>query len=81
MIDRIVELYPEEVFLKANGFDDAIIGVDESSMRLIYSELKCIDILQNEHDMTSIDAIEYFEHNVKCAYVGEHTPIWCADMI
>jgi hypothetical protein len=81
MIDKIIEAYPEEVFLKANGFDDAIIGVDESSMRLIYSELKCIDILQNEHDMTSLDAIEYFEYNVKGAYVGEQSPIWCADMI
>ena len=81
MIDRIIETYPEDVFLKANGFDDAIIGVDESSMRLIYSELKCIDILQEEHEMTLIDAIEYFEYNVKGAYVGEGTPIWCADMI
>jgi hypothetical protein len=81
MIDKIIETYPEETFLKADGFDDAIIGVDESSMRLIYSESKCVDILQNEHDMTSLEAIEYFEYNVKGAYVGEKTPIWCADMI
>ena len=81
MIDKIIEAYPEDVFLKADGFDDAIIGVDESSMRLIYSESKCVDILQGEHDMTALDAIEYFEYNVKGAYVGEQTPIWCADMI
>jgi hypothetical protein len=37
MIDRIIEQFEDESFLKADGFDDAIIGVDESSMRLIYS--------------------------------------------
>jgi hypothetical protein len=81
MIDKIINAYPDDVFLKANGFDDAIIGVDESSMRLIYSESKCIDILQDEHDMTLIDAIEYFDFNVKSAYVGEGTPIWCSDIL
>lgn len=80
MIQDILEAYPDDVFLKANGFDNAIIGVDESRMCLIYSESKCIDILQNEHDMTLIDAIEYFDFNVKGAYVGEETPIWCADI-
>lgn len=80
MMQKIMEAYPDDVFLKANGFDDAIIGVDEGSMRLIYSESKCIDILQNEHDMTLIDAIEYFDFNVKGAYMGEGTPIWCSDI-
>lgn len=37
MIDDIIEHYHEEQFLKADGFDDAIIGVDETEMRLIYS--------------------------------------------
>lgn len=80
MMEKIMEAYPDDVFLKANGFDDAIIGVDESSMRLIYSESKCIDILQEEHDMTLIDAIEYFDFNVKGSYVGDATPIWCSDI-
>lgn len=75
-----MEAYPDDVFLKANGFDNAIIGVDENTMRLIYSESKCIEVLQTEHGMNLIDAIEHFDFNVKGSYVGEGTPIWCADI-
>ena len=80
MIEDILEAYPDDVFLKANGFDNAIIGVDENSMRLIYSESKCIEVLQTEHGMNLIDAIEHFDFNVKGSYVGDGTPIWCADI-
>ena len=76
LIDSIIENY-EEDFLIADGFDDAIIGVDESSMRLIYSVSKCISVLRTY--MNENDAIEYFEFNVKGSYVGEKTPIWCED--
>ncbi len=77
MINEIIEHYEDETFLKADGFDDAIIGVDESSMRLIYSVKKCIEILTM--DMPEEDALEYFSFNVSGAYVGKHTPIWCSD--
>ncbi len=77
MIDKILEWFPEDEILKADGFDDAIIGIDDSSMRLIYSVSKCIEILSQ--DMDEEDAIEYFEFNVAGAYVGEKTPIWCRD--
>jgi hypothetical protein len=30
-------------------------------------------------DMSEEDAVEYFNFNVRCAYVGEKTPIWCID--
>ena len=79
MIEEIIERYEDEVFLKADGFDDAIIGVDEQTMRLIYSVSKCIEILMV--DMDHIDAIEYFSYNVSGAYVGEKTPIWCNDLL
>jgi hypothetical protein len=77
MIDKILEWYSDEELLKANGFDEAVIGIDDSSMRLIYSKNKCIEILCR--DMNEEDANEYFEYNVKPAYVGEKTPIWCTD--
>ena len=76
-IEVIVEQYADETFLKADGFDDAIIGVDESTMRLIYSVSKCIDILMI--DMSEDDAMEYFNFNVSGSYVGDKTPIWCSD--
>jgi hypothetical protein len=78
VLEEIIENYYEEEFLIADGFDDAIIGVDESSMRLIYSVTKCIEILVNE-GMEYEEALEYFDYNVKCAYFGEKTPIWCAN--
>ena len=78
MIDSIIEKYPDESFLKADGFDEAIIGVDNKSMRLVYSVSKCIEILCR--DMNEEDAIEYFEYNVSGAYMGEKTPIWCDDI-
>lgn len=77
MLQDIIENYYEYDFLIADGFNDAIIGVDETSMRLIYSVRKCLEILQEYLDEE--DAIEYFEYNVSGAYVGEQTPIWCYD--
>tara|TARA_R110001599_G_scaffold97429_1_gene251277 strand:- start:64 stop:306 length:243 start_codon:yes stop_codon:yes gene_type:complete len=78
MLDKILEYFPEEDLLKADGFDDAIIGLDNSNMRLIYSKSICIEILMSD-GMTEEDALEYFEFNVSSAWVGDMTPIWCLD--
>jgi hypothetical protein len=77
MLENILEYYEDESFLKVNGFDEAIIGVDETQMRLIYSVTKCIEILRR--DMSEEDAIEHFNFNVNGSYMGEKTPIWCFD--
>ena len=61
MLDKIVEWFPEDEFLIADGFNDAIIGVDSNTMRLIYSVSKCIDILSK--DMDEEEAVEYFDFN------------------
>jgi hypothetical protein len=79
LLERIIEVYPDEQFLKADGLDDAIIGVDEKSMVLIYSVSKCIDILAEKIGSVE-EAIEYFSFNVSGAYMGEKTPIWCQDL-
>lgn len=78
MLAEILENYSEEDFLIADGFDDAIIGVDLMTMKLIYSVSKCISILMKE-EMTEEEAEEFFEFNVSGAYMGEQTPIWCYD--
>ena len=75
MLDLIIEQFPEESFLVADGFDDAIIGVEQASMRLVYSEKRCIETLCLD-GMDYEEAIEHFEYNVKGAYVGDKTPIW-----
>ncbi len=76
-LDLICEKYADEEFLIADGFDEAILGVDETSCRIIYSISKCIEILKNT--MNEEEAVEYFDYNVLGAYVGEKTPIWCDD--
>lgn len=78
MLDKILEWFPEEEILKADGFDDAIIGIEDDSMRLIYSVSKCIEILVAQ-GMSEEDAVEYFHFNTKGAWVGDKTPIWCTD--
>ena len=77
MLDKIVEWFPEDELLVADGFDDAIIGVDSNSVRLIYSVSKCIEILSK--DMDEVEAVEYFDFNVRGSYVGDKTPIWYVD--
>ena len=79
MIDQLIDLYPEEELLIADGFNGAIIGIDEKSMRLIYSVKKCIEILIVDQLLTEEEAIEHFEFNVAGSYMGEKTPIWCYD--
>ena len=78
MLDKILEFINEEELLRADGFDSAIIGLDDASMRLIYSKSLCINILISQ-GMTEEEALEYFEFNVSSAWVGDMTPIWCLD--
>lgn len=77
MLDKILENYPDEDILKIDGFDSAVIGIDPTSMRLIYSEDRIIEILITEEDMDEIEAIEHYEFNILGSYVGESTPIFC----
>ena len=77
ILNNIVDRYTEEEILIADGLDKAIIGIDEHSMRLIYSYTKIIQILMD--DMTREEAIEYFEFNIQSAYLGDQTPIYCMD--
>ncbi len=73
LLEQIIETYPDEQFLKADGLDDAIIGVDEKSMVLIYSVSKCIDILAEKIGSVE-EAIEYFSFNVSGGLYGRKNP-------
>jgi hypothetical protein len=79
MLDIIMEQNPEGEFLKADGLDEAIIGYDDQTGRLIYSMSKIIDILIINDEMTEEDALEHYYYNIHGGYLGEKTPIWCCD--
>ena len=67
----------EENTIFYDGFDEAIIGLEIETNRVIYSVKKCIEILCK--DMSEADAREHFDYNVLGGYVGEQTPIFCND--
>ena len=77
MLTKILNCYNNIEFIKVDGFDDAIIGVDETNFSLIYSVNKCIEILMK--DMSYEDALEYFSFNVEKSCSGDNKPIWCHD--
>jgi hypothetical protein len=78
-LSKIIDSYPEHKILKANGFDDAVIGIESSSGRLVYSVPAVIDILMEKHSMEYEDAIEFFSYNIEGSFVGDKTPIWVND--
>jgi hypothetical protein len=79
MLDLMAEQFPDMSFLKADGFDSAIMGFEYSSGRIIYSVKKCINILIVRDGMDDDEARDFFWYNVEGAYIGEQTPIWCYD--
>ena len=69
--ETIGEHNPEALF--ADGHDHAIMGYSQDG-RVIYSYNKIIEGLIDS--MTHEEAVEYFDFNIGCAYVGEYTPIY-----
>lgn len=65
ILQAAMDKFPDEEFLTADGLEDAIIGIDEESMRVIYSVEKCIDILAEEMQVTEDDLDE---HEKKSGY-------------
>jgi hypothetical protein len=76
---KISEEYPE--LLKADGFDDAILGVVQRMgiQAICYDQDKVINILMGD-GMTYEEAVEYFEFNIAGAWVGESTPFFLQKM-
>jgi len=76
LLERILSSCADDELLIADGLDDAVIGIEINTSRVIYSVSKCIEILMQQ-GMNKEDAIEHFYFNVSGAYVGEKTPIFC----
>ena len=69
----------DERLMKADGLEDAIIGVGSRINMpdvLIYSYNKCIKIFMERDGMTHEEAVEWMDYNVTGAWLGETTPIF-----
>lgn len=71
----------EPSYIKADGFDDCLIGLGfkfGNRGTLIYDQAKVIQKLidDSEGKMTEDEAFEYYEFNILGAYVGENMPIF-----
>ncbi len=66
--------------MQADGFEEALIGTDWRTGRMIYSAKKCVKILMKRDRMEFDEALEFLEFNTFCAYVGEGTPIFLDDI-
>ena len=75
--------------LKADGFDEAIIGQAciwrDKGMHnvLVYDAEKMRSILMERDNMDSDEAREFIEFNIEGAYVGVETPVyvWTEDYL
>lgn len=79
MLTSIVENFDQEELTLADGFDEAVIGIEISSMRLIYSVRMVIDIMMDRDGMDEQEAIDWYEYNMQSTWVGDTTPIWNED--
>lgn len=76
-LDELIDRLDEDA-LKADGFDDCVMGVASRCGTpdvLAYDVEKIILKLMLD-GMTREEAEEYFEFNIVGAYVGEYTPVF-----
>ena len=76
--DLLCELGLEEsVVFESPDYEDAIIGWDENSGRIIYDYEKMVECLMNEDGMDYDEAAEFIDYNTvrACPYMGERAPI------
>ena len=79
ILQKILDNYQDDSLITLNGLEDAVIGIDEHQMRLIYSQKKIIFILMEREGWNMDEAEEFFAYNIFPLYVGNHSPIFCLD--
>ena len=65
-------------------YDPCIIGCWndlDNGYRLIYSESRILEMFAKVHEMSALQAIEFFDYNVEGAYAGPGTPIYASELL
>jgi hypothetical protein len=77
-MEELAEMCPDA--LKADGFDEAIIGYCDDIVagcnRIVYDYRKMVKVLTARDEMTEEEAEEYIDFNVIQAYMGDNTPVY-----
>jgi hypothetical protein len=76
--ERLYEYVNKEDLFFVDGFDDAIIGLDTNSLRVVYSKQKMISICLEIMDWE--DSMSHLCHNIWGGYIGEQTPIFMDEL-
>jgi len=77
--EQLAEENPNALLI--TDMDDALVGYGGQYSKpvvAIYSGSRIVDILVSQGEKR-VDAIEYFNFNIACAWVGENTPIIIID--
>ena len=77
MIDGEMPLFIGGSQADIKKYEQAIIGQDDASLRIVYSANKIVEILSEE--MTPEEAEEFYEYNILGAYMGDMTPIYVSE--
>jgi len=73
----------ESKALFLDGFDEALIGCGSQyskQLLVVYSASKIIKCLIQQ-GMTEEDALDYYNYNISCAWVGDGTPFIVHDYL
>ncbi len=79
MYENILLKYDVVRFVTIDGHEDAVLGIEETSNRLIYSVGRILWTLQDRDGMTDLQAMDFFLFNIQGAKWGKKSPIYCYD--
>ena len=80
LLDGIIEYYKEDTFVSLDGLENAVIGVYENEMVLVYSITKIIETFMKRDKMDLEEAEEFFTFNVQNASYPKQ-PIFVEDRL
>jgi hypothetical protein len=71
--------YPDHIenILLADGYDECLVGFTTNQAGnpiAVYDKQKMIKVIAKHLKSDDGEALEYFDYNIECAYVGEYTP-------
>ncbi len=84
MLESIIDNYPDNDIYILENLNDAIIGFDQQSNRVVYSVKKIIELIylqefKDDKNFSKEDAFDYFAYNIESNGCGEFSPILCYD--